>query len=106
MGFFPGFLSCNDHYIDDSDSKKSRLSLANQAPQKCMQIPMDNRRVGRGVSSLPGNPPFRLFSGRGSSSGARIYACARDASRAVYTYINYTRAHTYLFPVLSRCGSL
>ena len=32
------------------------------------------RRVGRGVSSLPGNPPFRLFSGRGSSSGARTFA--------------------------------
>ena len=48
-------------------------------------------------------PPFRL--GRGSSSGARIYVCARDASRAVYnsyiyTFNNYTRAHTYLFPVL------
>ena len=74
------------------------------------------RRVGRGVSSLPGNPPFRLFSGRGSSSGARIYVCARDASRAVYnsciyiilyvyTYNNYTRAHTYLFPVLRRFSS-
>ena len=35
------------------------------------------RRVGRGVSSLPGNPPFRLFSGRGSSSGAFAHATLR-----------------------------
>ena len=42
---------------------------------------MEGRRVGRGVSSLPGNPPFRLFSGRGSSSGARIY---------IYTFAHAT----------------
>ena len=29
------------------------------------------RRVGRGVSSLPGNPLLRLFCGCGSSPGAR-----------------------------------
>ena len=43
------------------------------------------RRVGRGVSSLPGNPPLRLFCGWGSSPGARTLA---------------VRAHAYLFPVL------